>query len=249
MILLRLRTWYKVHKWTAIFAGVALIMWLLTGMAMSSPKIFPETPSATGEQPDYQAIELSPAEAIARLETETGQTYAVTGVSIRRILDTVAYEIRTTEGETYLINAQSNDQFEITSDLAEQIALAEFPTGANIIATERIDFNSRQYPFGPVPVYRVSFDDEPGTYSHVSIKPSPVWGANTGDVRRTTRWGRLRELLGSLHTFGVLRVIINKGRLITLLLWAATGLTTLTAIVGYYLALPRRRKTSLNNKP
>jgi hypothetical protein len=106
-----------------------------------------------------------------------------------------------------------------------------------------------------VAVYRVSFDDWQGTRSHVSILPNAPWGANTGDVRRTTTLGRIGELMGTLHTFGVLRLVTDRGRLITLLLWMATFATLFVAVVGYYLALPRRwqfltrtgQKTKANN--
>lgn len=238
----KVRTWYKVHKWVSIFTGLALLMWLVTSITMTWEQVIIHESTMEESQLDFRSLQIAPADAVSLLEAQLGHTIAVRSLVMRQILGTIAYEIGTEDNESYLIHAVSGKQFAITPERAEQIARAEFLTTAQVTHIERLDFNSIDYPFGPVPVYRVVFDDWQATYSHVSIAPHTRWGAGTGDVYRTDRWGRIRELLGALHTFDVLRVVTDKGRLITLLLWVAALLTLFAALVGYYLALPRRRR-------
>lgn len=234
----QIKTWYKWHKWLSIFTGLALLMWLLTGMVMSWGRLFPDT-VAVQAKPDFTTATLSPADAIAALDQALGQPQTVRSVALRMIVGQVAYDIQTGDGAFHLVNATTGNVFAITPELAQQIAQADFPT-AQVVDVERIDQNSRTYPFGPIPVYRVIFDDWRGTYDYVSIQPDPAWDAKTGDVRHTTRWSRLGEILGAMHTFWVLKIVVNNGTVITSTLWLAALVTLLAALIGYYLALPRR---------
>ncbi len=240
MIFRKLRTWYTLHKWTSIFTGLALIMWLITGMVMSWEKLFPELTPVESVPPDFRVATMPPADAMARLEEILGQSPQVSWLDLRQILNTVVYEVKLKDGSIHLLNAQSGQEFNVTPELAEEIARAEFPTQASILRVERLNGNDFSYPFGPVPVYRVVFDDSRATHAHVSIRTDEIWGRKTGAVWRNDRWGRARTAINTLHTFDMLRIITDRRRLITTLLWAAAIVTFLAAVLGYYLALPRR---------
>jgi uncharacterized iron-regulated membrane protein len=239
MKLLHLRTWYKIHKWTAIVTGLALVMWLVTGLAMNWERLFPY-PQHTPAIIDIQAATLSPAEAVARLDQALGESPEIAWVTVRPLLNKVVYEIETGQGHIYLIDAAGGELFEITPELAGQLAVAAMPNPAPIGGVDRVDRNTIAYFFGPVPAYRVTFADSAGTRAYVAIAPNPIWNARTGEVHFDTRWSRARGLLESMHTFVSLRVITDKGRVITLLLWLATLATLFMALVGFYLALPQR---------
>jgi hypothetical protein len=66
--------------------------------------------------------------------------------------------------------------------------------------------------------------------------------AETGSLSANNGIGRLFAAIESLHTFAFLRLFTGDNeRLITVLLWGSIITTLSAAIVGYYLALPRRR--------
>ena len=242
----QLRTWYKLHKWTSIITGIALLMWLITSITMTWDNVFVEKHQVESALVESAIVDMSPAEALGQVDRALGKAVDVKQISLRAISDLIAYEIETVDQSFYLVDTASGELFEITPVLAEEIARSRYEGFANVVSIDRIDFNSRSYPFGPVPVYRVAFDDVLRTHSYVSITPSFWWNARSGDVRQLNIFGRLRDILGAVHTFDVLKVVIDDGRIVRLLLWATAIATLVAALLGYYLALPKQRRARLN---
>jgi len=227
------KTWYWLHKWTSIFTGVALVMWLITGLVINWDRLFPPAETALPAVPVYASLEMSPAAAIDRLEELTGQSVEVQSVNLRRLPEMVVYEISRRDGPTALLDAQTGQLVEITSELAETIALADRPQAGAVQAVDQLAYNDQGYVYGPLPVYRVVLADGKDTYVHVT--------ADTGEISQVNdRWSRGRYYLRTLHNFQAVKLFSNRQAVITSLLWGTTIATLVTVVLGYYLALPRK---------
>ncbi len=227
------KTWYWLHKWTSIFTGVALVMWLITGLVINWDRLFPVAEIPLPVVTAYESLEMSPAVAIDRLEALTGQSVDVQSVNLRRLPDMVVYEIGRGDGPSVLLNPQTGRLVEITPDLAAAIALTKQSQAAPVREVGRLEYNDRGYVYGPLPVYRVILDDGKDTYVHVT--------ADTGEISQVNdRWSRGRYYLRTLHNFQAIKLLSNRQAVITGLLWGTTIATLLAVVLGYYLALPRK---------
>ena len=235
MAFLKLRTWYKFHKWLSILTGLALIMWLITAVTMNPGRFFSDEVATVEATPGYHTAVLPPSDVLLMLETIIGKKLSVSSLTLNRIIDLVVYQIRLEEGPLYTLNAQSGEIVEITPELAEQIAHFNGPSGAKIILSERLARNSISYPYGVVPVYRYIFDDPQSTHVHVVIE--------NGMAFQNTRWTRVGDILGAVHTFDALRLFTDRRRLIIGLILASAAATMIAALIGYYIALPHRRRS------
>ena len=121
----------------------------------------------------------------------------------------------------------------ITPELAEQIARDDFPSRARVLQIERADRHSFDYPWGPLPAYRIVFDDAQATVFYVST--------SDGTVQRSDRSSRIRRAITSLHTFEPLKLITKRDAVRRGLLVLLSVVGVGVAGTGYYLALPRRR--------
>lgn len=226
-----MRGLYTVHRWTAMMVGAFILMWLVSGIIM----ILPGPPRQPSLAPlDYRQVTISPAEAVAHLGQALGSAPRVDSVSLRRIADTAVYEIAVQGGSLHLIDGRAGRLLAINPELAERLARDEFESRA---AVRRIDLLTRHgfgYPIGPLPVYRIVFDDKWATTSFVSVRD--------GTVRRINRWRGLLRAMGSLHSFEPIGLItrqegIRKGLLVLVALLGIGAAGT-----GYYLGLARRRR-------
>ncbi|MCP4358090.1 MAG: hypothetical protein GY796_08770 [Chloroflexi bacterium] len=227
--MMKIRTWYKLHKWTAIITGLALVMWLLTGITMSWEHVFsPTEHEATAV--NYSEAVLSPADAVTAVITLEESDPTIKQIQLKQLLDDVVYEVELANGKTYLIGAKSGQPVKITADLAMQIAQDEVAQEMAMSQITLLTQHSASYPYGYIPVFEVAFANKDRVYVSVT----------SGDTQITSQWDRLRVLINSLHTFDTLRIAINRGKVITLLLIMVTLSTIVMALMGYYLALPGR---------
>jgi hypothetical protein len=227
-----MRRWYKVHKWLAVTAGVGLLIWLISGVVMVLPPLFPPPPIQKAPVPLalHEAI-LTPAEAVAAFARTTPKPPQVQSVTLKRLAEVPVYSILPLQGEAFLIDARSGAPFRITSDIAEQIARRHVPQPAQVAQSGMVTRYSTAYPWGPLPAHRFVFSHDPATTYYVA--------AAEGTVHNSNRWVWLKGVIGSLHTFEPIKLItrdnaIRKGLLIL------GGLAGLGATcTGYYLAWPR----------
>ena len=240
-MLLKLKTWYKLHKWLSIFTGLAIIMWLSTGIVITAPGLIPDVykPSypegAITYSLNYEAITLSPADAIKALEAELGQQVIVKTVNLIQVKRTPAYQIILQDRASHLINAESAKIFTITLELAQDLSRDIVKDSIPILDTALLETHDFSYITGPIPAYRIIFDDPQDTYVHISY--------DTGQAIWNTRSERRNYLFEALHTFEIFSVLLKDETLVAALLWLSIALTILAALMGYYLALPRRVHT------
>jgi uncharacterized iron-regulated membrane protein len=226
------RTIYKLHKWIAVTVGAFILLWLISGIVMVLPKRFPP-PSRQAPAPlDLREITISPAEAVVTLSKVLGSSPEVGQMTLRRLGNSVVYEISAKPGGSHFVDARSGEIFTITPDVAEQIAQGDLHSQARALQIEIINQHALTYPWGPLPAYRVVFDDDRATISYVSTRDGRVW--------HTDRRSRIRVAMSSLHDFSAFRLIIGRNAVRTGLLLLLSLVGIAVVVTGYYLALPRR---------
>ena len=232
----KLKTWYSAHKWLSIFTGIALVLWLLTGLAITLPGSFfvpwPES-QYVPNTPDLRQVTMSPREAVAHLGATLGGTPAIRSVELATIDDVLVYRIVFVDDSSHMIDTATGENFLLTEELGQKIAFAAFPSGGSVYSVHYIEKNDMAYLYETVPAYRYQFDDENETYVHVAVA--------TGEVSISHRSSRLISFFTALHSFQVLNPLFaDSYRTSTILLWISNILTVLAALSGYYLALPPR---------
>ena len=213
---------YKWHKWIGVTVGVILAMWLFTGIIMVTG---PRPPSPPTPRVDFSTAAISPAQASARSRS------LVTGIDLIAIGTAPVYKLSTTSG-TVLVDARSGELIVINDSLATVIAKEASGVSAPAKA-KRV--GSGEGASG----YRVVFSDEASTV--VEIEAS-------GAARVTDKLKRFRNVIGGLHTFGVLRgVNASRGTIEGLLILIA-GTALVSVVLGYVMALPRRGRSRVSSE-
>jgi hypothetical protein len=216
----------------AITVGGFILVWFVSGIVMmlpgSSPG-YPEPPPAV----NFTTITVSPGDAIRALPGSMGTPADVRDVKLGRLLDKVVYEVRVNGGTVYLIDAKEGVPFTITQDVAERIARQGMRPGVPIRRIDHVTKHGVDYPWGPLPIYKVLFDDERATAAYVE--------ASNGSVRFSDRPSRIRNAIASLHEFMPLMLIIDseKVRKGLLILLSLVGVSV--ALSGYYLAFGKSK--------
>ena len=228
-------TMYKVHRWIAVTVGGFFLVWLFSGIVMVLPSSLFSAPvrQQTPASFDFQTITISPAEAIASLEQSLDELPKVDSVGLIRIADKVVYEIVLAQGEARFIDVQSGQLFTMTPQIAERIVRDHISSQARVLPIELVTRHDFSYPWGPLPVYRITFENDLSTVYYVSKR--------NGTIQRSDRWSRIKGAIGSLHTFEPLKLItkrdvVRKGLLVVVSLFGVGA-----AASGFYLALLRRR--------
>ncbi len=248
------RTIYKVHKWFALTVALFFLAWLMSGILMAVPqswlKALVQTGSAKGSaqaeeiasrpaippQADFRDIRISVPQAISALEVKIGREVQVTGIKLARLGTRLAYEITLEDDSRHLVDAGNGAHITVSQAMAEKIASAAAPNAGEIISTALLSRRDYHY-WGPLPVYKIVFNDSPGTVVYVS--------AATGKIEvATSRLSRLHHWVTSFHTFEPLRLISENDsvRVALLLLFAVVGIATVCT--GLYIAFPMKSRSS-----
>ncbi len=236
-MLTKLKTWYAIHKWLSIVTGVIIVMWLLTGLAMTAPDLWGYTWPVNHYQaktPDYRQVTLAPAQAVAQLATTLGTTPRVQRIDLVTVGDVLAYRIGV-EGVTqpYLVDSQTGKNFTLSLDQAGQIARTALGSDVPLVEATYLATHEAAYLYEPVPAYRFAFADARQSTVYVTT--------DTGEVYVKDRFTRWLARFEALHTFHIGDLLWpQREQLVTGLLWLASIATISTALIGYYLALPRR---------
>ncbi len=215
-----LRLIYKWHKWIGVSVGVILAMWLFTGIIMVTG---PRPPSPPTPRLDLSTAVISPAQASAK------SSAPVTRIDLIAIGTAPVYKLSTASG-TVLVDARSGELVVINDSLAMVIAMQASGVSAPA-KTKRV--GSGEGALG----YRVVFSD--GASTVVEIDAS-------GAARVTDRLKRFRSVMGGLHTFNALRVVNASRDTIAGLLVLIAGTALVSVVLGYVMALPRRRRSRVS---
>jgi PepSY-associated TM region len=215
-----LRLIYKWHKWIGVSVGVILAMWLFTGIIMVAG---PRPPSPPIPRLDFSAAVISPAQAAARSNAPVNR------IDLIGFGTAPVYKLSTASG-TVLVDARNGERLVINDSLATVIAMQASGISAPARA-KRVGSGEG------APGYRVVFSDKASTV--VEIEAS-------GAARVTDKLKRFRNVMGGLHTFGVLRGVNASRDTIEGLLIVIAGTALISVVTGYVMALPRRRRSRVS---
>lgn len=226
-------TFRSVHKWIGISLGVVLLLWLVSGVWMVLPTSYPQ--NWEGGFSQWQAAAVAPGEAVSVASGHAPDR--VRNISMWAVAGRLFYRVSLEDGSVRLVDATTAEPVTITHELAERIARAVFvfPEAA-LDTVERVDGYSMRYAAGPLPTFRVVFADGNNTVVYVGVADGAVRGGGTRH--------RIRSVVGGLHTFYPLRVLVSaKGEKGALVL--AGVITIVGVLTGYWLALPGRWRHKL----
>ena len=219
--------WAKVHKWLALLMAIQILFWFASGLFFAwFPIEKVRSEHARAEQAAAPVPLDEAAAGLARLRA-AGLVQAET-VEIRRVAGRSAALVGTHAGRPILYDlATARRLSPIPLTVAARIAEADHAGELRAARVTRISANDSEYR-GPLPAWRVDFEDGEGRAIYVA--------ADTGAVtaRRSTLW-RTYDFLWGLH-------IMDWGgheNFNTWLLVVATALALIMSVAGIVL-LPSR---------
>jgi hypothetical protein len=189
------------------------------------------TPPKGRQRVDYTRAALSPAQAIELVASREGDSSAVRRVILMPVLERDYYLVETGSRHNYLLDSETGDPLVIDDDVAERIARQTAGGRANAAIVETVDHPVSGYMVGPLPVYRVAFDDSRGTVVFVSPRD--------GAARYTDRLMRTRFFLAGLHTFDQLRLMPAGEDLRKPMLYFTSLIGLGLVLTGYYMVFPK----------
>ncbi len=189
---MRPASWFAfLHKWLGLIIGIQIVLWMSGGLVMS---FFP-IEKVRGEH-NIREVEPAPimSSALGASLPEIVATHApqgVMGVTLKRILGRTVYDVLREDGTRILVDTRSGGLVHINETIVRALADADFAGDGQIAEIGVIEETNSEYR-GPVPVWRVRFDDHEDTRLYFT--------ADTGRIiaRRNATW-RLYDFFWMLH--------------------------------------------------
>lgn len=185
----------KLHKWLVLLVGLQIVLWIAGGFVMSFFDIekVRGTQNQAGQDPSNFTNEtplVAPGIILKRYGIEANV------ISIKTMLGEPVYEIGL-GGKRKVYSAETGELLSpISKETAIALAQADFlPEAAikSVMLLEDYEFKQAyEYRGGPLPAWRINFDDRDNTHIYVS--------ADLGRVaaRRNSTW-RLFDFFWMLH--------------------------------------------------
>lgn len=179
------------HKWLALAVGVQVVLWLLSGLVMTwldIERVRGEHNIRISSPAPFVAVDrvIPPSEFLAFNKISAEQ------LRLRRLRDTMVYEVKTPEGEVALYDAFRGHKISpLSANLALALALDDFAPPSRPSTPQWLTAENTEYR-AELPVWRVDMNDQDDT--HIYISPT------TGYVlaRRTALW-RVYDFFWMLH--------------------------------------------------
>lgn len=202
--------------------------------AFPYPSIVNQTNSIS--ENESQSVRLSPYDALKGLDNALWEKREIQSLTLRRIGNADVYVFVLAGGKEYLINANSGLPFEITSEVAKNVARDSLGKEASVLSVVLLDKHNYFYSYGSLPVYKVELDDD----SHTNIYISSV---NGKVLRVHNRWSNFLVVNHDLHTYAFIRKLIINSRTIQIFFLILVALITIFVFAsGHYLVLCRRKR-------
>jgi uncharacterized iron-regulated membrane protein len=208
------------HKWIGLVIGIQLLLWTLSGAMMA---ILPMDEVSGGDVREPQAVPLVPtSDGWPAVRQQLGNA-AVTGVSLRPLLNGPVFEVRTSAG-VRLFDASTAKPISVDERLARRIASAAYPDTAQIRGVNALRELTLPVREHELPIWRVDFADDKNSSYYVS--------GTTGELlqRRNDTW-RAWDFFWMLHIMDYAKRTSFNHPVIWLFGFAATWL----AITGFWL--------------
>jgi hypothetical protein len=227
---------YKIHKWIGIIVGIFMLNWIITGLVFYLPIYHPvEYDEQSMSVKEVQGIGLNPEIAVSNFKKSRKNFMEIQSITLKRIGDSLVYDLRAKEEIPYLIDAKTDERFIISKEIAEQIAKEVFPKNANILSTDLINKHDLSYPWGPLPVFRVTLEDNDGKVLYIR--------KNDGKVQRiNNKWSKLINISDTLHSLYFLIPITKKEYVRNFIVYILATAALIDVLIGYYLWLSKRNR-------
>lgn len=179
----------RAHKWIALVVGVQALLWMLSGLYMTSISIdiiHGDHLAHAGAKP------LSPATSLIDPNTLAGEYPGTTAFRLKRFLDREVYEVQQ-PGIVTLVDARSGARVSpLDEAAARRLAMSLYRGKASIQSVELLQQAPQEVAAHPVPMWRVSFSDANETTLYLS--------PHTGELlaKRHDLW-RWFDFLWMLH--------------------------------------------------
>ena len=189
------RRFRKLHRWMALFVGIPLLGWTISGAVFSWNNI----QSVRGEHlsREVKPMDLRRYDVKSSDEILGDQTRPVKAISLRTISVMPVYEVEfdtSDGGEKYaIIDATEGRPIEITGLMARSVAMNDFSESASIKSVSLVETANGEYRDHPLPAWRIEFDHASGTAVYVC--------ATTGRVTaRRNSQRKIYDFFRMLHT-------------------------------------------------
>lgn len=236
---------YKVHRWAAVVAGICILIWLTSGIVMVLPPMSARPVPQPDTTPiDFSSVALSPAEALASLNGASGQEVGgATGIRLRRIGDTIVYEVSAPDGSVRFVDAASGQAFTITAEEAESLIRSRYPSLGRAQEIRLLTEWDQRLPWELPSSFKGVFEND----SNAAYYVNPA----NGGVDRRDREDILKQIAYKVHVLEPIRLITGRERLQIIGLIAMSVLGLVVALSGYYIAVSRwlRRASPLEAMP
>lgn len=183
--------WARIHKWLALLMAVQMLFWLASGLFFAwFPIERVRSEHARAEQAAAPVPLDEAAAGLARLRA-AGLVSAGT-VEVKRLLGRPVALVTGHAGRPVLYDlADARRLSPVPVTLAARIAEADHAGSLRAARVSRVDANTTEYR-GPLPAWRVDFEDGEGRSVYVAQDTGAV------TARRSTLW-RAYDFLWGLH--------------------------------------------------
>jgi hypothetical protein len=180
----------KLHKWLGLIVGIQIFFWVVGGLVMSA---FPlERVHGDHTRTAREPVPIDLATVLPLGELLKRQPGEVTRVILADGFDGPQYRVTDSENNTTVFNAlNGNPIMELTAAQAEKVALSSYSGPGKPVGTSRVEETDTEYR-GPVPVWRIEFDDWESTTLYVAASSGQVMAS------RNTMW-RIFDFVWMLH--------------------------------------------------
>lgn len=181
----------RIHLWAGLLLGVQVIIWMSSGVVMSwfaIESVRGEHNISSRTEKSLNAITpyLDPVRLLGRPQTKGAQS-----LTLENLLGRPVYRLRTRAGFR-LFDALTGERLDpLPEETARAVARRDFAGHGGVASASLLEERTTEYR-GPLPVWRVVFDDP----EHTRIYVSPVTGEVT--ARRNATW-RLYDFFWMLH--------------------------------------------------
>jgi uncharacterized iron-regulated membrane protein len=180
----------KLHKWLGLIVGIQILFWVVGGLVMSAFPI--ERVHGDHTRTPREPVAINMASILPLDELLKRHPVEVTRVILTDGFDGPQYRLTDTENQLTVINALNGEPVTaLTGRQAEAVALSNYSGPGKAINTQRIEKADTEYR-GPVPVWRVEFDDWESTTLYIAENSGQVMAS------RNTMW-RIFDFVWMLH--------------------------------------------------
>jgi uncharacterized iron-regulated membrane protein len=177
----------RLHKWIGLLIGLQLVLWTLSGAAMS----FLDHHQVQGGETAAPSDPPLPLASAWNAIRATGTAESISAMTLRPLLGRHVYELATPAG-VRLVDAETGRAVVIDQRFAAGIAAAAHPGGAPIRSVSKLSSLELAVREHALPIWRVDFRDDRNSSYYVS--------ATTGKLleRRNDAW-RWFDFVWMLH--------------------------------------------------